>query len=299
MIQDRDRWYTPGDIPAGRVHIDAWWMVHGVPKRLEVVRVWMPRDKAYQWYTQSRRGDIVLVPPRGAEGSFWGEAPVCWQPLTEAWTWPNGVEPEPAPVHSVPKAISIGRQSYAEVEEASGERDAGGRGDSADDVQWWRDATQIAYERPGAVSMRMAEGRLMRALAHCGAINPRLHAVTTASLLADLAAHADAEARVAAALVVRFQPMPKDHDDFLMAMAWFSSLNTAVAGRTTRRPWSLNRRQRVLHYRSMDQPLSFADIGHELSTPDQRRRGNTLSRHRVMQIYWEGIEAVHRVANRT
>lgn len=296
MIRDPDLWYSPDDLPDGRLHVRCWWMAHGTPRLLDAVRVWMSREKSYQWYTQTNRGDIVLIPPRGAEGDAWGDEPVCWQPISDAWTWPNGAEPVPVGVHVVPRMSSIGMR-FSAVEDAAGEGDAESGDEAGPDV-WWRDATQIRYERPGEMSPRMVEGRLMRALAHCGALNPRLHVTTTATLMAALADHADLAARAAEAHFARFVPLPQDLQDFTTAMAWFAALNPPDARGPRWRPWSLNRRQRVLHYRSMNRPISFADIGHEISSADQKRRGRPITRHRVMQIYAEAIASAHRVANR-
>lgn len=296
---DPEHWYSPEDLPDGRLHVRVWWMAHGIPRKLDAARVWSASEGALQWYTIDVRSNIVMIPPRGLSGDAWGDEPECWQPLASAWTWPDGHEPYPLPAHAVPRIIELGRQRYSEVEAAEAEQ--AGYADvpvDDDDMPWWRDATQIRYERPGEVTMRMAEGRMMRALAHCGALNPRLYAATTGTLLAALADHANVEARAAAAYLARFQPLPQDAGDFLTAMAWFAALNPPVSRGPRWRPWSLNRRQRVMHYRSMDRLISYADIGHEISSADRKRMGNPVSWQFARQLYIEGIEAVHRIANR-
>lgn len=158
------------------------------------------------------------------------------------------------------------------------------------DPRWWWVASEIKYEPRGQVSLKMAEGRLMRAVACCGAGQGlTLVRIDVAKVLADLArALEDDEARAQEADLVRFRPMPGDHADFLEAMGWFAALNPPDARSKRWEPWSLSKSQRVLHLRTLPTPLSYAEIGHELGWKGHQR---------AQTVYRESIDRAWRVAN--
>jgi hypothetical protein len=86
------------------------------------------------------------------------------------------------------------------------------------ELQWWRDHTQIKYDVAPNITLRMVEGRLMRAVACCGAhTSRRFEAVpiwreigqAAAALLANIENNSSPDL-----IIPRFQPLPADEDDF-------------------------------------------------------------------------------------
>jgi hypothetical protein len=82
------------------------------------------------------------------------------------------------------------------------------------EVGWWRDATQIVYEQPPNMTLRMVEGRLMRAVACCGAANFHQARLTTPIWeeigLAAAAELARIENESSPDIVPKFVPLPAD-----------------------------------------------------------------------------------------
>lgn len=224
--------------------------------------------------------------------------PELWQPLhPEKWLLPL---PAPVPVSGM-RMVSE-RLRFGAVEEATSadlaaemerDRQDARRGRLVDDEtpviasQWWRDISQIAYHPAGDVSQRHAEGRVMRALAWAGVGGGlTLASRTVGQVLAGLAEAAamGADDRDRG---VRFTPLPADHDDFLIAMSWFTALNPPER-RTDPRPWSLTREQRILAMRARSVPLSFGDIGHAFGWKGHQR---------AQQVYGAALDKVWRAAN--
>lgn len=305
-LLDRDKsWYSIDDLPPVALRCQVWWLVHGVPEAFVAGRFRKPGRRAdeWQWATTTKRGKIVNIPPQGVAGKAWADAPVCWRPVEpEKWVWPLGVEPPALAVHHVPRLATIGGIAYSETTAASGEDDEAGHGID-DDLPWWRDPSSIRYEPEGEVSREMAEGRVMRALAHCGSLTPRLRSGSM-TILARLAEERTAigemldDARVAASIILRFAPQQQDQGgEFLMAMGWFTSLDPIEDRPAGAPPWALNRRQRVLWLRSLDENLSFGDVAHAITPAAQKRRGRYISQQRAREIYETTIDAVWRIAN--
>ncbi len=91
------------------------------------------------------------------------------------------------------EAADLAREMEADRESARAAGDtAKGR---RVDVQWWRDATEIVYERPPNITLRMVEARLMRAVACCS--DPKracdLHISPLLAQISEAAAQALAE----------------------------------------------------------------------------------------------------------
>jgi alkylated DNA nucleotide flippase Atl1 len=244
--------------------------------------------------------------PAPSEASAWGAEPICWQPLNERWIWPGGIEPVPLAPHLIPRIVGVRYLSKeaedAELAESSREieaerRFAQGRKDEPAPVDtslpWWRDITVIRHARSGEITERDAEGRVMRALAHSGELRPTLRSRTTAALLAALSDAAEqADAAYAAEIgLTKFTPLPKDHEDFLTAMAWFAALNPPEHRPANAKPWGLSREQRVLYWRSRNRRLTWNEIGFELNP------SRPLSVARARQLYESGIHSCWRVAN--
>lgn len=260
-------WYAMTDLPPGRVHVRLMW--HG-----QAIKA--ARDRASSWH-EYRGGDMRSLPPKGAG---WPDTPERWQPIDEqSWTWPRGWhKPEPLPEDVRYRAIASAALDAADQPETV-----------SDERRWWRDITNIRYELSGAISMHQAEGRVLRALAHCEAHRDRrTDIIDVDQSLADVAAIlATVASDVDVGWIARFQPLPADHTDFLTAMGWFSALRPAAVGNDWPKVRKLTRMQRVLLMRSLDVPLSFDDIGHEFGVSGVRCR----------QIYRSGVQACWRVAN--
>lgn len=224
-------------------------------------------------------------------------APDLWQPLyPESWKLPL-----PDPVVSAEEGRFVSeRTRFQAVEDAEAsdlaremEHNRGAiRVESSGpiDPRWWWVGSEIQYQRAGEVSLKMAEGRLMRAVACCGAGQGlTLIRIDVAKVLADLAtALEDDEARAQEADLVRFRPMPNDHADFLEAMRWFTALNPPEARSWRWEPWSLSKTQQVLLLRTLPTPLSYAEIGHELGWKGHQR---------AREVYQSAIDKAWRVAN--
>ncbi len=292
----RDRWYPISALPPGRVHVRVVWEA----RVFEAVRAINPATKKLGW-CEYRQGKIQWLPPTPKRKDLaWTPEPDRWQPLDpDAWGLPL---PEPLPVQVTPRMYST-RTRFAAVEEAEAselaremERD---REDAKSrreieaeveeaDLRWWRDITNIRYEPAGEVTPRMAEGRLLRAVAVCGAGQElTLPVHTPATVMSRLAQAAEAaqhdDTRWHGRL--EFRPLPQDHDDFTTAMGWFTALNPPEASR--RKAWALNRAQLIILRRTLSIPRTWTDIA----------SFHRISRTRVQEIYAAAIAAVTRVAN--
>jgi hypothetical protein len=199
--------------------------------------------------------------------------PLYWRPQDPTkWRAPL---PEPI-VPSEPRMWS----SVGAVERQHEAPDDGG--------QWWRDASRIRYEPAGAISERMAEGRVMRAVAASGhGYGTTLTARTFGTLLADLAAQFDDRSASTSDPIGRFRQTRADISDFDLAMAWFANLDPPDLRPADQRTWALNRMQNVLAWRARNRPWSFGVIADRFGmTPDGARK-----------LYQRSIQAVCRVAN--
>lgn len=288
-------WYSIDDLPHGRLLVRVRW--HGR-------EFTAARDRQSGWFTYVD-GTMVALPPKGKKGEGWPSSPDRWQPLNSKWTWPGGRAPQPLSNPIQPSMYSSrgeGRgltdrdyeQLAAEVAEdreaakVQGERSAGG---DIIEIRWWRDITQVRYEPAGEVSLRHCEGRVLRAMAHCGAWDDReLGRVRRDRSLQEIMEAVASEASaVDKGWLERFQPLPMDESDFATAMAWVAQLNPIEMRPKRAGAWSLNRAQLVLLYRAMDVPLSWRDIG--------MHRAFNVSGTRVQKIFKTSIEACHRAAN--
>lgn len=304
-----DDWYPIETLPPGRVRVRIWWVGHGVPRQLDAVREY--RKGVLVWYGIIERetiedSSVVLIPPP-SERAQWHEHPLCWQPLNPAkWIWPGPV-PKPLASHAVPRLMAeryrsqaaedaelaeSAREIEAERRYLQGRKDAEAKADHS--LPWWRDITLIKYAGRGEITLRDAEGRVMRALAHSGELQPKLRTKTTATLLAALADAAEAAdaAYEAEITLTKFSPLPQDHDDFLVAMAWFAAINPPAARPANAKPWGLSRPQRVLYWRSRNRRLTWTEIGFELNP------SRPLTDARARQLYDAGIRACWKAANR-
>lgn len=223
--------------------------------------------------------------------------PCLWQPQ-QPDHWPMAL---PEAVPGVSERLWSSKVGFALVDEATAAELAAEMESNREDarrretivrgkpkIDWWRDIDNITYEPPGAVTEKMAEGRVLRAVAMCGHGRDMTVAYRSFSgLLADMAPSVD-DARFYADYIPRLTPLRADKTDFPEAMRWFTALNPkGLPTATSRADWSLAREQEVLIYRSHNKPLSFAVIG---GLWEMTGAG-------VRQLYARAIQAVTRVAN--
>lgn len=200
--------------------------------------------------------------------------PRLWQPQFPA-LWKSAL-PSPASVSET--RMWSATMSFQSVEDAEAaelardmERDRQMARDAISDPilpkesgAWWRDATRIRYEQPGSITKEMAEGRIMRAVAHCGKGEGLTIPVSSFSaILARMAEKKEQYREVGFSDIVhKLQAFPQDHQDFLQAMSWFVALDPPCARQ--QKPWAFATDQRILMWRSLDVPLSWDVIAHKI-----------------------------------
>lgn len=291
-------WFAIADLPAGKVRVRVQWS----GREFVAATGLDPRSGAWGWCV-FRSGRIVWL-PEDADRDSWPAQPSCWQPEDSA-TWPHEL-PQPIISSGTPRLWSA-RTSFGAVDDAEAadlaremedDREAARAqaesiARSSDDAfsgrWWWGDVGQIKYQPAGQISLEMAEGRIMRALAMCGGPGVlAAHRGTTLNLIVSAAeVSLDEIADAVEARNLRFRPMPQDHDDFDVAMAWFAALNPPEHWHHQRQRWTFNRPQQVLWARARDNPRSFSDLAHKYGVSPQR----------VRAIYAESISKCWRFAN--
>ncbi len=261
-------------------------------------RVAHPATKRECWIAEVNRIPVFLPAdtdrpfspsaPWVGFGGLAGTAPELWAPLCpDKWQVPL---PEPAcemDEAAQPRMWASKQEFNAAEAAAEMERDRAdvSRETPAEAVasrvawQWWRDASQIRYEPATALSERMAEGRLMRAVACCGAgkgltLRAKSYSTIIVAIAETLAGADDMPANDPG---IRFEPLPQDHDDFDTAMRWFAGLNPVDMRGARHAAWSLSNRQTVLVLRSMSVPWSFDEIGDHLQLSGERCRQINVS----------------------
>ncbi|MGH6815518.1 MAG: hypothetical protein ACREC6_07430 [Hyphomicrobiaceae bacterium] len=305
------QWYPPNAMRRGRVAVRVQW--NG--REFVAIRLLHPKEKRWRWATY-RNGEIVWLPPRH-RAAEWGGEPQCWQPC-DAAAWRDPLPDPiagPLPPRLARPGLSPGSEAgrdrrvlqaeaadriRADIEAEIGPDIASPDGRPSEQVRqrdtgWWRDPAAVGYEPEGQVSLRMAEARVLRAVAVAGngtaGVGPR-HRSTLGPWM-DAVAAAFGETIVegadgsALAVAVRFEPTPRDTDDWLTAMTWFTALNPPELRSKRAAPWSFNRLQQLLVWRAMTPPVSWARIGRHIGR----------SRTRAGQLYAEAVDKVWRTAN--
>lgn len=161
----------------------------------------------------------------------------------------------------------------------------------APEQQWWLDPHAVTYSAPGAITMREAEGRLMRAFAAEWWVRvewPRLK--TAAQVLANMAKTLPpGEAAAQDPIFARPEPTGRDQDDMLEALGWlrilprvtWKTVGTVHLGRAgvTKVKQNvgavgnpLNRGAEVLRLRASTPPLTWRRIGDEIGRPAEAAR---------------------------
>jgi hypothetical protein len=172
-------------------------------------------------------------------------------------------------------------ESDRETARAQGEAPSYTRG--ARRRMWWLNPAEVSYAQPGLITVRDAEGRLMRAVASdsfSGNSAPSIAKCFTwngnAALdEAALRRLAEAEAKRPEEEVPRFQALQADHQDYTVAMGWFSALSGP--------------HQTVIRLASRMQGYSFGEIAWII--------GGKLKPTACAERYKAAVASAHVIAN--
>lgn len=259
-------------------------------------RVAHPETKREAWLVEHNRVPVFLplsrAKPIGKPWEGWhtlSSAPQLWAPCN-AKTWRA---PLPAPSFEMTGDVRMwnAKQSF-NAAEAAAEMEADRENASRETVvertservaqQWWRDHVLIKYEPRDSLTKRMAEGRIMRAIACCGVGRGlTLENVTASAIVAAMAEAVEAAAKDAVQdYAPRFEQLPQDRDDWLTAMQWFTAIDPPNGN------WTLSRRQRVMLLRALPMPWSYDEIGDDYRISGERAR----------QIYARALDRAYRMA---
>lgn len=260
---------------------------------------------------------IIVSRGRGPHANTWAQwvknkpVPIPANAVVTLWQpqYPDKWQaPLPEPIVGTQRQMWSERMSFGAVEDAEASelaremerdrqmaRDAGSVLDHTqidDDPRPWRDASWIRYDPPGAITPKMAEARIMRAVALCGhGRGLTITSKTASDVLAKLAAKAQGQEYATNDFVAHLQAFPQDHADFDVAMSWFVALAPRPINRihTVRADWDFNNRQNVLIFRALDVPLSFEQIGNRVEFQ--------MSKQAVQDLYNRTMRVVAKVAN--
>lgn len=281
-------WYSMTDLPAGRLRVRVEWSGRVFLATTGIDQ----RTGGWGWLVY-RDGEIVYLPQ--PNDGLDPAGPTAWQPERED-LWPL---PLPQPIEWKSRgsmsALTLAHSSTrdaelaAEVHEMREAARARGRHDDGppDPPRWWLDPSRVTYSTPGSISKVEVEGRVMRALAGCGfgaPAAPRYRGVL--NLLTAEADRLDVDWRAAQMEreAARFVGLQQDHTDFLLVMGWFCALGSPSS---SRRAWSLTRRQRVLMWRAHRDGLPFQAIGDRLG----------ITRQAAHALYARSLSKLQEIAN--
>lgn len=293
-------WYRTSDgLPPLNVAVLVRWPARPA---FEAARVRHPHTGRQAWLTEDDAGKPVFLPtgqaPANAREPWIGwhtlkGDPEYWRPQhPEKWRQPL---PAPAFVEDAEGQTSAPRMwssttGFSAVDEAEAaelaremegwraDARAGGRKPDAEDLpdpQWWLDPSTVSYSAPGAISLREAEGRLMRAFNTERWIRlERPSCKTFGSILAQLA---KPDPLTAAELAVqdpeppRTEPTPRDRDDVLTALGWLKATPLVL----------------ILRLRAAQPPHTWRAIGRRLE----------ISHETARKWHGQGLAEVHAEAN--
>lgn len=276
-------WYSPHDmLPPRLVPVRVQWEARVFP----AVRTIHAKKKIPCW-ASLKDGDMAYLPPKDKE-RYWGEHPTAWQPL-DPETWEYTL---PDPLLSPVGSLSSPTPSYeGQVEERPG-------------ALWWRHPEAVKRSLGEIISIREAEGRVMRAICVDWSLrvdgpNAKTNAATLARLgpkrlsRLELAKITDSWADIEEVTDPksdwrpRFIPTGTDLDDYPVAFGWFNALNPPELWHKSREVGQENRAQKVLRMRANDPPYSWSLIADRWS----------LTPKRAQEVYEETVTLVHRAAN--
>lgn len=297
-----------------------WADKHGIRGPFDCVRWSDPKTRKERW-SAYEHGELVHLPVRrardperhwigwhtleGARPRLWAPiAPQFWQaPLpAPAFYWHNDAVERMTYEKQEFSAADYAYEMEQEREALRANPDAGEtRREKIGRIAWqpWRDETRIVWgQTPDKLTLRDCEYRLMRAIAICAA--GRIGA-DAASITSKALANAIGEASdyVTDDAAVPLKPCQRDlGENFLEAMRWFTALGQGQEG------WSVaefSRPQKVLLWRSLPMPMSFAEIGELLANPPQRDKkkkaklNKPFSGQYVREVNDKAIERAWRV----
>jgi len=302
-------WYLTSDMPPPlNVRVVVLWD----DREFEAARI--QRENAVVWVTH-HRGEAIFLPtknrrPEDAERPWAGwhtlsiRGPQYWRPINaERWALPLPqaiVFPKVASGVMRSERMRFTAVADAEASELAREMEADRQQarDSRETVQvrkaevaWWLDQSRIDYEPAGEVTTRNCEGRLMRALAWCGASDFKERTAVNAEVLAEVAAVSADAGEPEPGLT--FKPLPSDRRDFETAMAWFTALSPPEHWRPGREPWSFSQIQKILVIRARPMPPSYDTIAEVLSYVKRK----SMSGEWVRQQFKKGVERCLKAAN--
>ena len=288
-----DQWYpiTPTH-PAPTVQVRGIVPVGHHDAHLIVSRGMLPHhNKWAQWL----KGKAVPLPER--------VTPYLWQPQNaNAWKAPL---PPPAETSESGRMWSATMRFQA-VEDAEAsdlaremeqDREMARNGVSYEqelkqrqEEVWWRDASIIKYEPVGSITPKMAEGRLMRAVAFCDygrGLSIRISSFS--EILSRMSKPTPSQEYATSDYIPPLRSFPQDVQDFPIAMGWFTALNPPQEGKTWHTAWEFNPAQHCVRYRTSNPPLSFAEIG-----SDTRIK---MSAEGARQLYLRTMKTITKFAN--
>lgn len=295
MSDHNPLWYSPLDgLPPLGIKVLVQWCGREFEAALEERK----KRAGYLWLTatswernrqlgrwEPRRSPVpVWLPDDGLPGidEDIGTDPEVWRPIKpEAWK-----RPLPAPVKVIEPRMWSSRTKFTAVEEAeaadlaremeadretaraAGESNREGRR-TRESLAWWRDATRVTYSAPGSIGVAEAEARVSRALLTDGvtaAIRNGVQEARASSTLADVVADILSSDDDDVFERVQFNSLPRDHDDYLTAMAWFAALETPGQ----RVPGHYSDAERLLVWRARGR--SWRSIAEDLGCSDTTAR---------------------------
>lgn len=284
-----------------------WWAMRHLPQCqvLRIVTAWTgfeieaaylrhPKTKQLTLYDYDRAtamGELIALPTAVMTKAGSGASPGRWRPYDLGkWVWPNGIVPEPLRPEVRPQMWSA-TQRFQAVEDAEsaelaremqGWRDAAsatqataGEGFAESEAeplqQFWINPYLVTYSPPGRITMREAEGRLMRAFSAEWWIRvewPRLGISSLYSMVKPEETPLDLPP-------LRPALGPHDEADMMTALAWLKGAEAREA--------------RVLRLRGAIPAMTWAAIG--------RSRGVKLSGQAARATYERALAAVTFRAN--
>ncbi len=303
MSESRPR-YDIRDLPMIKCHIGVAWNGY----ELECAFVPDKNSKSGGIFIErTRSGELRDLPPK-RNAHEWGQYPDYWWPI-DPDNWPREL-PQPLPERSARRRYSAtngfntvievtAEQLAREIEEGREIARAQANKPSKEPregMQWWRDPHRVTYSKTGNISIEEVEARVSRAILYDG-VHPNMRPAEFGAdsvLAATAATTVSSEHEDPSSWHVRFTPSQKDHDDYLIAMAWFAALNPPEL-RPRRRAGEqvmLNISQKVIVWRALNPPLSWRQLGSEL-----HEETGKSSDHYARQRFGQALQQLCAAAN--
>lgn len=287
--------------PAGVVVVVVW----DGRAPFEAARTRDPATGAACWLTHDK-GQPVLLPytgrvkdtnrPWAGWHTLRGRNPELWRPThPDKWqlplpdpAWIDPGEPAPARMWSASQRFSAVELAHEMERDREAARAEGAEADEPPERQWWLDPHAVTYAPRGRVTMRAAEGRLMRAFAAEWWVRvewPRLK--TSAQVLDNMAKSLPLPPGEAAAqdpVIARPEPTGRDQDDMLEALGWLRALPRSRARQPARGALQAkpSREESVLRLRAGSPARTWRRIGADIGRSGEAARG--LYQHALAMV---------------